>query len=391
MMSQTRTFTAVDECLNEAVPVEVTVMWKVDTEAPVIQSEDYAVCEEELPYDMTVSWTDNCSGAGELTAVGVPFSETVCEIVYSYSFTVTDDCGNTAEKTIYVTRETIKYGNCETAFAKLDNDDAHCFIGDYNFNRWGWTNQITEEGDYTLPIYAGAGQCDISKGALVGNVVVSYWSGKVTVEYMINEGYAMSEAHIYVGCDPYPTMKNGKPTVAPGQFTFNGGALDHVNGLTAEFTDIQGAFYVIAHAVTCEVICSCGQSEGPIYATDYDPMELGIDCTKEAESVSYNTEEAIDISVIPNGQGKSTLKIKTYPNPFGSELRFEFTPNQDGDAIIQIFDLNGSLIDVAFTGKVQKGVSQIVRFDGSTLPAGHYMYKFLNNKQIITGKLVKNK
>jgi hypothetical protein len=124
---------------------------------------------------------------------------------------------------------------CETAFARETNG-ANCFI-DNGFSRWGWSIKITTFGDYTYNIYAGAGQCDISKGTLVGTASVSYKAnGVVTVNYNINSGFSLDETHTYAGKNMFPTKK-GVPTVAPGQYTIQ--------------SNLSGEIYVIAHAVVC--------------------------------------------------------------------------------------------------------------------------------------------
>lgn len=125
---------------------------------------------------------------------------------------------------------------CETAFART-NDGSNCFIGN-GFNRWGWSiGPLAEGTEETYEIYAGAGQCDISKGTLVGTVDISYVDGNVSVTYNIDDSIVVSETHTYAGNDMFPTQKNGKPTVAPGQFTIQ--------------EDLSGEIFVIAHAVVC--------------------------------------------------------------------------------------------------------------------------------------------
>ncbi len=47
---------------------------------------------------------------------------------------------------------------------------------------WGWTNGPLPGGDYEWDIYAGAAQNDISKGMLVGKLIVEYNKGCVTVK-----------------------------------------------------------------------------------------------------------------------------------------------------------------------------------------------------------------
>ena len=125
--------------------------------------------------------------------------------------------------------------SCETAFAYDASGD--CFI-EYDFSRWGWTIPISE-GNYVFDVYAGAGQCDLSKGTKVGTVSVSYSGNDVDVDYDIMPGYNLDEEHTYAGLDPIPSNpKNGKLTLAPGQYRI----ADDLNG-----EDI----YVILHTVIC--------------------------------------------------------------------------------------------------------------------------------------------
>lgn len=128
---------------------------------------------------------------------------------------------------------------CETAFA-FSGDQNDCFINN-GFSRWGWSIKINEPGDYTYDIYAGAGQCDLSKGELVGTVDVSYSNaGNVSVTYNIDSSYTVNETHTYAGKNMFPSKKGkkGGPTVAPGQYTIS--------------DNLDGEIYVIAHAVVCK-------------------------------------------------------------------------------------------------------------------------------------------
>lgn len=144
----------------------------------------------------------------------------------------------------------------ETAFAYDNTGKATCFLDmtfpDPNFkiNRWGWTNGAYGEGSYILDLYAGAGQCDLTKGTLVGNVTVVYSAGTATVTYNVNAPYVLYDTHLYVGsatlaskCTTKKNVTTCTPTVAPGQFPYIGGSTSYtVTGLT-------GNIYVVAHAV----------------------------------------------------------------------------------------------------------------------------------------------
>ena len=58
---------------------------------------------------------------------------------------------------------------CETAYA-YGEQYANCFLNipGVTSNNWGWSNGPIGAGTYSWPIYAGAGQCNIGNGTLVG-------------------------------------------------------------------------------------------------------------------------------------------------------------------------------------------------------------------------------
>ena len=262
--SYTNTWTVTDDCGNESL-VFTQVITIVDTTAPVITCpEDNTICEEDFPSILYANWTDNCSAGGtiEATPSNIRYSDDMCAELADYVFNIADDCGNPATKTCTITREFNKIENCETAFAVSTtensvDENSNCFRDDDDFRRWGWTNYFECEGTYELDLYAGAAKCDLGRGTLVGNVEVDYNNGYVTVTYNINDGYVMNEAHVYIGCNPYPIGSGGAETVAPGQYPFNPSNLGYVTSYSVGPISATGGIYVIAHAKTCEVVCEC--------------------------------------------------------------------------------------------------------------------------------------
>jgi hypothetical protein len=118
----------------------------------------------------------------------------------------------------------------ETAFAygggsnAADNDatTAFCNLNITQGNiRWGWTMGPLPDGSYTWDVYAGAGQCNLSKGTNVGKVTVeTSWNGSIrTAGAIFNPvaGVTVVEEHLYVGSTRLP-QNNGKDTLAPGQY-----------------------------------------------------------------------------------------------------------------------------------------------------------------------------
>ena len=76
--------------------------------------------------------------------------------------------------------------------------------------RWGWTEQV-DSGEKTYPIYAGAGQCDITKGpGIVGHVSVDGEQGQII--FQLDSGWVLSgigELHVNVSDTPVTPNNNG--------------------------------------------------------------------------------------------------------------------------------------------------------------------------------------
>ncbi len=148
---------------------------------------------------------------------------------------------------------------CETAFA-YDDKSGQCFanFGEFinNPSRWGWVNGAYNAGNYTLQMWAGAGQCNLSNGTIVGSLNVNYDGETAVVTYTpagidpeTNMPYFFEEMHLYVGNAMFPTH-NGSFTIAPGQYPYHGNG-DGSNPYTFTVNNLSGPIYVIAHAQSC--------------------------------------------------------------------------------------------------------------------------------------------
>lgn len=145
----------------------------------------------------------------------------------------------------------------ETAFAFGDSY-ATCFIdadfdgdgSDDGFQRWGWSNGTlaADTESYNFDVYAGAGQCDLTKGTLVGTLEIDYDGSVATVTYTMNSGFYLEETQLYVGSEPLSRDPNGNYTVAPGQYPDIHGDVGGETSDTYEVTGLSGPVYVVAHA-----------------------------------------------------------------------------------------------------------------------------------------------
>ena len=79
-------------------------------------------------------------------------------------------------------------------------------------NRWGWVANVKTIGEYTFPVWAGAGLNNTANGTNVGSVRVNFDGSTVTVTYNLT-GAVLEEVHVYAG-------DFALATIAPGQYGF---------------------------------------------------------------------------------------------------------------------------------------------------------------------------
>lgn len=212
---------------------------------------------------------------------------------------------------------------CETAFA-YGGTYATCFrvidveepIGRPDFKRWGWTNGPLEGGTYYFEIYAGAGQCDLWRGTLVGELTVDYndVTGDVTVIYDMDSGWELYEAHVFVGCEMLP-RKNDKFTVAPGQY---GNIHEYMEGVSADTfmvnVDCPNGIYVVAHAVVCEAEEEeCDETIGIVYGMErYTGDVWKINVPLGTAELSFSSTNPPPTSASPNGLAFDFINMRMY-------------------------------------------------------------------------------
>jgi hypothetical protein len=276
-----------------------------------------------------------------------------------HTITVTDATNCTISKEITVDLIPCVI-ECNTAFGYNPAGNTTCFLSD-GFDRWGWTNKISPETSNTFDLYAGAAGCVISAEKLVGKVQVDYYGGTVTLTYTINSGYTMSEVHVYVGKDKYPSVKQGKKTVstvAPGQYPYNAGGLNNVTTYTVGFSGKSGDLYVIAHAVTCQRIVA------PVVVE------------QKAAQITTNLE---------------ARALKAYPNPFSDRVVFEFVSNNDSHAVLDISNIIGQKITTLLDGQVKSGVMNRIEFQPNNITTGILIYRLILDGNVQTGRIVYKK
>ncbi len=130
---------------------------------------------------------------------------------------------------------------CETAFAYGETTFVDLGL---TAARWGWEVGPFSAGDFSTPLYAGAGGNNLEHGTEVGMLNVHYDGSTLQVDYELAPEYTLAETHLYAGADTVTT-------IAPGQF---GNTHEELSGSSDSFTlsELNGEpLYIVAHAVVC--------------------------------------------------------------------------------------------------------------------------------------------
>ncbi len=72
---------------------------------------------------------------------------------------------------------------------------------------------------------------------------------------------------------------------------------------------------------------------------------------------------------------------QNYLNPFNPETSIKFSVEQTGRATLEIFNLLGQKVATLFDDVVEAGYYQTVRFSGSNLASGMYLYRLQSGKK----------
>ena len=160
--------------------------------------------------DLTETWLYEATG----TAEAGQYANEACVVAYFDTVDVYDCDPSHYYGVVCYSETAFGLGNSSACFIDLDIK--------LKANRWGWTHgPLAAGGTYTFDIWAGAGQCDTSKGTYVGTVEISYNGGNPIVTPTLEPDFEIVETHLYIGSTQLPQVAKGKktePTVAPGQY-----------------------------------------------------------------------------------------------------------------------------------------------------------------------------
>ena len=289
---------------------------------------------------------------------------------------------------------------CGTAFGvalnadktAIDESISTCFRED-GFHRWGWTNSIDPGETLTLDLYRGAGQCLLNKGEYVGYVTVTYTGSpdyNITAVFTpkdSNTGF--DEIHLYVGCEPYPRLKNGNLTVAPGQYTFVAEGNGFAEGWSTS-TDAEkqihvpngGQVYVIAHVVACT------DKSDEVAPNGFVPREGYGEFSDTPPNGDYGD---CVVNVDPWLRLAGDSKVSAYPVPFKDQVNLRYKFDYDTNVTINVYDIKGALIKQVEDVNYTKGTYSTKSIDLSAADDQMYFVRVTTSKESAVKKIISSK
>ena len=112
-------------------------------------------------------------------------------------------------------------------------------------------------------------------------------------------------------------------------------------------------------------------------------------CATQSEPPE-NPSEPVEDEPVPDKDDESSAPvICAYPNPFESELRFEWTAKHDDYAWLDIFDQHGRLVKRLYDGEVKKGHKYSAQWEDRNSGNCIMFYRYSSSHETMRGKLMK--
>jgi len=84
----------------------------------------------------------------------------------------------------------------------------------------------------------------------------------------------------------------------------------------------------------------------------------------------------------------SNLGLSSSPNPTNGLSRVQFSPQEEDRVSLEVYDLNGRLIQEIYSGMADPATSYQFDFDGSALSQGVYLYRLTTSSAVINEKFM---
>jgi hypothetical protein len=84
----------------------------------------------------------------------------------------------------------------------------------------------------------------------------------------------------------------------------------------------------------------------------------------------------------------SEINLSSSPNPTRDVSNVQFELEIESDATLEVYDMNGRLVEQLFSGYAKSNVIHRFQFDGSDLSQGIYIYRLTTQDEVVNEKFV---
>jgi len=104
-------------------------------------------------------------------------------------------------------------------------------------------------------------------------------------------------------------------------------------------------------------------------------------------NISVDKGSLIEVNIDVRNQEITPFNVEAYPNPFRNQLNFDIWMASEGTASLILFNSSGQNI-MTNTYKLIEG-KQTMAVSLESIPNGLFIYKWIMNEQVVTGKVLK--
>jgi hypothetical protein len=101
--------------------------------------------------------------------------------------------------------------------------------------------------------------------------------------------------------------------------------------------------------------------------------------------------EGIELRYEMSDVQKKEIDLSVFPNPFREKVVFSFTPEYDVNAVLQVFSLNGALIETLYQGEVSHGLLYQFEFRPTEINTSIMLYRIVLGNEVYSGRILNNR
>ena len=442
-------WTAKDEAGNtstceQLVTVSDDVPPVISCPENITQAADPGLCEASISFEATA--TDNCGYSILYSVDGIPItaSHTFALGTTNVDVTATDPAGNAdvCSFTVTVTNTAPVIHSVIPDAALIPVNSLVNLTIAFSDNENNITGTAIDWGDETITTIANLSHTYSETGVFPVVLTLTDACGETVMEvyefivvydpsagFVTGGGWIESPPGAYVA-DPVLTgranfgfvakyLKGKSVPEGSTEFQFRAGNLNFkslnyiwlvISGSKAQFKGTgtingTGNYGFMLSAIDGNLMTIPATDKFRIKIWDIDAgdvviydNEINTSESEEATTAISGGSIVIQVSKIKAAEITSAIvpdiefaDLKVYPNPFTSELRFEFVSPETVNAQIDLYDMTGRKVQTVFEQPVEGGVLYNAEFKPSEVVSGMYFYRVTLGEVVYNGKVLYKK